>query len=198
MIKLKYFFIISISLFLILNCNNENYTYNNINNRYKIKYPKTWIAINSGNDKLKEDEFKLRLNKESILTDYENLDVAIFNPDSNPPIFEQITVKSDPHRLEVSNLIKILNQIDSLFTLQLIQKFENVKKQNSDVVNFKEGKILVFEYSFKFEKNEYYTNYTIIPGKLKGSYYVNAVCRKENLGEFSEIFNKILNSFQKY
>ena len=167
--------------------------------RYKIKYPEGWIAVNSGHNKQAENDFKERLNKEnSPIKNYQNVDVAFYNPDSSPPIFEQITISSQQGRFNVSRINEMIPLLKNQFSAFLNSKFKNVKNILSEMEDFKDGKIFRFEYYFNYNKVEYFTVYIIIPGKLFGTYYINGICKKNNIAKFNENFNYVLNSFNKY
>jgi hypothetical protein len=189
---LKIKILILFSILFILNCGN-NRIYHNKFFRYKIKYPEAWIAVNSGHDIKAEDDFKQRLNKEnSPIKSYQNVDVVFYNPNSSPPIFEQVAISSQQARFEYSKINEMLPFLKNQFSSFLTSKFKNVKNIQSQMEKFKDGNIFKFEYYFNYNNVEYFTVYIIIPGKLFGTYYINGLCKKVEIAEFNENFNYIL------
>ena len=176
-----------------------NRVYHNKFSRYKIKYPIDWIAINSGHDKNKEEKFRTKLIEEnSPIKDYSNVDVAFLNPKSSPPIYQQITVTSQEKRFNFTLLNNMIPLLKRQFSTILSTTFYNIRNNLAEIQNFKDGKIIKFEYSCEYKNTEYYINYIIIPGKLFGTYYINGICKKKDIAKFNENLNYVLNSFHKY
>jgi hypothetical protein len=197
--KKSNFKIIFIILIIIFFSCKYNRVYHNKYSRYKIKYPAGWLAINSGHDKDKEEDFKKKLiEKNNPFKNYNNVDVAFLNPKSSPPIYEQITVTSQEKRFNVTLLDEMIPILRKQFLTILRTKFYDIKNNFADMQDFKDGKIIKFEYSCKYNNTEYYINYIIIPGKLFGTYYINGICKKENIAKFNENLYYVLNSFHKY
>ncbi len=194
-IKIKPFAFILLILFF--NCGFDR-VYNNRFFRYKIKYPVGWIAVNSGHNKEAEKKFKERLIRESPLQNYEKANVAFYNPESQPPIFEQITVVSHQDRFDVKHLEALIPELENIFILQLSQTFSSVRLIQSDIENFKDGKILRFEFFFNYNGKEYFDTYVIIPGRLFSTSYLNGISESNNRITFLNTFNEVLNSFTKY
>jgi|GEM_PF-5719817 len=184
-------------LLTLINCRYDR-VYHNRHYRYKIKYPEGWIALNSGHDKIKEEEFKTKIDNESIIASYKNVDVAFYNPESKPPIFEQITINAEGHRIDFDDLEGSMEALKHIYTVQLIQKFGNAKLIKSDIRDFKRGKSFVFEFIFQYKNIKYFATYMIIPGKLFATYYFSTICRLDNKDTFQQIADKVINSFQKY
>ena len=190
-------YILFLIILIFLTC-RYNRVYHNKTFRYRIKYPKAWIAINSRHDIKAEEKFKKRLKSESVISNYESVDAAFYNPDSSPPIFEQITITSEQRRFNLNNLNAAIPRLEELFILQLSRTFSNVRSISSEMLNFKRGKIIRFEFIFEYDAKEYLAIYVIIPGKLFATYFVNGICKLKNKNKFSAIFNDVLNSFNKY
>ena len=188
-----------ILLIIILSGCRYNRVYHNKFSRYKIKYPEGWIAINSGHNKTEEEKFKEKLIQEnSPIKNFTNVDVAFLNPKSSSPIYEQITVTSQEKRMNFQLLNELIPILKRQFTKVLGITFYDIKNTVAEMQNFKDGKIINFEYLCKYKNTEYYINYIIIPGKLFGTYYVNGICKKEDIAKFNENLNYVLNSFHKY
>lgn len=191
--------ILFILLIVILSGCKFNRVYHNKFSRYKIKYPPGWIAINSGHDKIKEENFKSKLIREnSPIKDYSNVDVAFLNPKSSPPIYQQITITSQEKRMNVTLLNEMIPLLNRQFTAILNTTFYNIRNTLAEMQDFKDGKIISFEYLCKYKNTEYFINYIILPGKLFGTYYINGICKKDDIAKFNENLNYVLNSFHKY
>ena len=195
MIKIKLF--ILILLILSTGCRFDR-VYHNRTFRYKIKYPDGWIAINSGHNKEAENAFKERLQKESPVKNYERVDAAFYNPDSEPPIFEQITITSQQALFNLNRLEELMPNLEDSFKIELSKNYSRVQLINSKVEDFKRGKILRFEFFFVFNSKEYFAVYIIIPGKLFATYYLNGISESKNRVSFLNTFNTVLNTFTKY
>lgn len=195
MIKIKLFMLIL--LILSVGCRFDR-VYHNRTFRYKIKYPVGWIAVNSGHNKDAENAFKERLLKESPIKNYENVDAGFYNPDSDPPIFEQITISSQQVLLNLNRLEALIPNLEDSFKLELSRTYNRVQLVNSKLENFKTGKILRFEFFFVFDSKEYFAIYIIIPGKLFATYYLNGIAESKNRVGFLNTFNDVLNTFTKY
>ena len=190
--------IILIISFFIISCGEKKNLYHNRDFRYKIEYPDTWIALNSGHNPRVEEDFKIRLKKEGIISNYILVDVAFYNPDSSPPIFEFITIRSEQSRFTVKNLKEQMPYLTDLFSLELAKTFYNVRNIRAEMQNFKKGKLFRFDFIFEYDGIDYLASYFIIPGQLFATYFFNSICRVENENEFSISLNNVLKSFHKY
>lgn len=196
-ILIKRLIIFILIIFFILSCRYDR-VYHNRAYRYKIKYPEAWVAINSGHDIKAEAKFKERLMIESIVSNYESVDAAFYNPNSYPPIFESITIRAEQTRFNVKNLNEQIPYLTDIYTVQLAGKFYNVRNIRAEMLNFKKGKIFRFDFIYEYDEIEYLSSYFIIPGRLYATYFISATCQFKNEIEFSSILNKVLNSFHKY
>jgi hypothetical protein len=194
---MKYFYISVLVLILAFSCRFDR-VYVNKKYRYKITYPKDWIALNSGHDRKAEEEFRHKLASESSIVNYNTADAAFFNPKSSGPIFEQIILKSEKNTLGTSNINENLTALKTLFYSELIKKFKNVEIKKGDVLNFKKGDLFWFEFSFQYINAGYTAYFLIIIDKTAPYYYMNGICRTENSARFINDLNDTLNTLSRY
>jgi hypothetical protein len=186
-------------LFLFLsNCSFDT-TYTNRYSRYRIKYPKDWIAlVPNSRYSDKQMEFIKRLENESYIKNYNTADIAFFNPQSEPPIFDEITVTSIQKRIDYNRIEEYQKSLEKTFFEQLKFIFYDVKIVESKISDFKRGKIFIFEYSLTYAGKKYFVIYKILTGKIVGTYFFYGISKSDNWDYFMRTFNSVLNSFSKF
>lgn len=189
-------------IFVIFSCNKN--IYKNYKFRFKVIVPSGWIALNSGMDKKSEGEFKNKLDNEKIiqntgfLGNYKYVDVAIYNPESKPPLYEFITVKGEKKRLDFNNMLKNRDVIQLNFFNQLVSSFGNCRNLYTDVQDIKKGRALRFEYIVNHKGIDYLVVSVIIPGGVYATYFVNGFCRLEEQNDFLPHINNVIYNFEKF
>ncbi len=188
---------------IFFTCFNKN-VYTNYEFRYKIIIPEGWIALNSGMDKNRESDFKKKLENEKVLQNnsffenYKYVDVAVYNPEIKPPIYEFITVKAESRRLDFSSMIKEREMIQQTLFNQLNSAFGNCKTLTFNILEIKKGKALRFEYIVIYQGVEYLVSSVIILGGIYGTYFVNGFCRQDKQNDFLPHINNLVYNFEKF
>jgi len=183
-------------LFLFVSCRPGYYSSKFY--RYRIKYPSGWLLIDSKKGSRKVENFKESIKSSSPIVNYESVDVAFYNPTSEPPIYKQITISSQQKRINIANVQALMPQLEEILTLELNKIFQNVELFQSKFEDFKKGKIARFEFLFEYNNEKYLSIYIIIPGKLFATNYINGICKFSEVESFNRKFSETLNSFDKY
>jgi hypothetical protein len=184
-----------VTLSLLTTC-RFNRVYHSRKHRYRIQYPEGWVAVNSNHDRDAEERMKNLITSSGGAETWKNVDVAFYNPESTGPVFQEISIKSVPFRMNINNVD--LETVETMMTMELFQFFESVTPVLSDIRDFKRGKIIIFEFLCKSAGNSYSVSFTVMPGKLFGSYFIKSISEQSIESEMVQIRKKVLDSFKKY
>lgn len=185
-------------IFVLTGCFNRPGVYHNKAYRYKINYPDGWIMLSSKIKNEKYKEFEQEVIAEEWITDFDAEDACFYNPKSSAPIFESIKIHSKESKLSIKNLRSNISQIGQMLTMQMVKKYEDVRNYYAEVIKFRQGEAIRFDFSFTYKGQEYNGIFLVIPGRIYATYFISGICKMEDKYRFSKTFDEVVNSFSKY
>ncbi len=186
------------SLILLCSCLDEA-TFNNKQYRYKVKTPDGWVWLsNTGRSKGSDNFYAKLIENIDSNIDFKSVDVAFYNPDSPPPVYEMITVKSIMSRIDLNNLSEEMEGLKTVISSQLSVLYDQVIVERSRFEPFKQGKLLKLDFSFSYEGQRYGCAYSILPGSMIGTHFISYVYPHRNNDNSSIILDKFIGSFKRY
>lgn len=181
-------------IFLFFSC-KEN-IYKNSKYGYKLEFPENWIPMNSNINKKGQIEFKDRIDREKGLAIYQNVDVAFYNPNSNGPVYDIISVSTIPKVINIDNVLKNKKEIDYTLEYQLRSTFTDVVIANYDFLQYKKGKGYRVDFFCKYKNIGCYASIIILTKNLFYSNMITTISREERRVGVLELRDKLINSFK--
>lgn len=192
----KNLFFLIIILFIISSC-KEN-IYKNKKYRYKVEFPVNWIALNSNINRKEEEKFKNKIENENSLTIYKNVDVSFYNPNSEPPVYDIISISTIPKVINIDNILINKNEVDATLEYQLRQFFSNVNMISSEFKKFNSGKSYIVDFILEYKTIKCYASTVILTTNLFYSNMITSISKEENRFNVLQIRDQIINSFKRY
>ncbi len=193
MLKNNMFFII-LTFLTFLSC-KEN-IYKNKKYGYSVEFPLGWLAINSNIQKEKQKEFIEKIENENALAIYKNVDVAFYNPASQPPVYDIISISTIRKVINIDNIPQNKTQIDATLEYQLRQFFSNVVIISSDFKKFKSGKAYILDFMLEYKGVKCYSSTVILTTNLFYSNMITAISKEENKVNLIQTRDQIIDSFK--
>ncbi len=188
----------AIILMLFTSCLNKS-VYKNNDFRYKVNIPNGWIFLSNTARSDNSAEFEETLkNFQSTNIRVQNVDVAIFNPASEPPVFEVISIKTILTRVDINNLSQNLDTLQMLIKAQFAQIYPDITINEVEYTPFGTGNYLRINMSFNYENNPYNCNYIVLPGNLMGTHFITFITKDGSSSSSDHIIDSFMKSFRRF
>lgn len=192
-------FLISILIFFSNSCQKNNIKkFRNANYRYKFFYSSELVNIKDKNLTDSDFGFIKSVENSGTIIPSDSVDVALFNRNSYPPVYDVISVSTVKKYININNIEKGKTELEYMFSDQLEMNYTGVRLLRSEYQNFKIGKTYRLDYRFFHNNTECFSSIIILTTNPLFSNIITAISTTDR--EYAVIVerDKIINSFKKY
>lgn len=198
--SLKYSYLVIFIFLHIISCSQggDFSVFKEKRYRYKFNYPSNMLLLKSSKLTKNEESFLDKLRSEDCIIIYEGVDVALYDRYSYPPVYDVVSVSTIPKYINIKNIEKEKKEIESLFLMQLENKFSDVHILRSEYQNYKIGQTYRLDFIFYYKSIKCFSSTIILTSNVFYSNIVTSISRYDRKNIILEKRDKIVDSFKKY
>lgn len=186
--------IIFLSFILFVSCNKGYYV--DSGNRYKIKYPQGYLALNSNIDREGQEAFLSKVSNQITVLDYEGMDVVFCDPLDERPDYNAIKINTIKGYV---NLNKVREQeFQNSLIEELSRRYDRVRILSVDD-SFVTGNYQTIRIDFEMQLDNTYLNasFIMIAGSIFGTQVLTVFYKPVEKSKMDRIIKEMLLSYRK-